>query len=94
MQYYANHLHISYLHNAIKNDMLRFSWQPESKFPFAQVRLPPKDGPMPEFKENQEVEVFSRSNEHEACGWWKAIIKVSKNKLSYCFYALFIQESI
>ncbi|XP_053975751.1 fragile X messenger ribonucleoprotein 1 homolog A isoform X3 [Hylaeus anthracinus] len=53
-------------------------WQPESKFPFAQVRLPPKDGPKPEFQENQEIEVFSRSNEHEACGWWKAIIKMIK----------------
>lgn len=24
-----------------------------------------------------EVEVFSRSNEREACGWWTAAIKVS-----------------
>lgn len=54
------------------------SWQPESKFPFAQVRLPPTDVQKPEFSENMEIEVFSRSNEHEACGWWKAIIKVSK----------------
>ncbi|KAG7190925.1 hypothetical protein KM043_006981 [Ampulex compressa] len=53
-------------------------WQPESKFPFAQVRLPPKDGPKAEFQENQEIEVFSRSNEQEAWGWWKAIIKMSK----------------
>ncbi|XP_076295882.1 synaptic functional regulator FMR1 isoform X1 [Lasioglossum baleicum] len=53
-------------------------WQQESKFPFAQVRLPPKDGPKAEFVENQEIEVFSRSNDHEHCGWWKAIIKMSK----------------
>nr|XP_033324860.1 synaptic functional regulator FMR1 isoform X6 [Megalopta genalis] len=53
-------------------------WQPESKFPFAQVRLPPKGGPKAEFVENQEIEVFSRSNDHEHCGWWKAIIKMSK----------------
>ncbi|XP_076631428.1 synaptic functional regulator FMR1 isoform X4 [Colletes latitarsis] len=53
-------------------------WQPESKFPFAQVRLPPEDGPTSEFQEKQEVEVFSRSSAHEACGWWKAIIKMSK----------------
>ncbi|XP_029036692.1 synaptic functional regulator FMR1 isoform X2 [Osmia bicornis bicornis] len=32
-------------------------WQPESKFPFAQVRLPPKDGPKSEFQENQEIEM-------------------------------------
>lgn len=54
------------------------SWQPESKFPFAQVRLPPKDGSKTEFQENQEIEVFSRSNDQEAWGWWKALIKVDK----------------
>ncbi|XP_012226216.2 fragile X messenger ribonucleoprotein 1 homolog isoform X3 [Linepithema humile] len=53
-------------------------WQPESKFPFAQVRLPPKDGSKSEFQENQEIEVFSRSNDQEAWGWWKALIKMSK----------------
>ncbi|XP_066581204.1 fragile X messenger ribonucleoprotein 1 homolog isoform X2 [Prorops nasuta] len=53
-------------------------WQPESKFPFAQVRLPPKDAAKTEFQENQEIEVFSRSNEQEAWGWWRAIIKMSK----------------
>ncbi|XP_033213525.1 synaptic functional regulator FMR1 isoform X10 [Belonocnema kinseyi] len=58
---------------AFEND-----WQPESKFPFAQVRLPPKDGPKPEYQENQEIEVFSRANDQEACGWWKAIIKMIK----------------
>ncbi|XP_046431451.1 synaptic functional regulator FMR1 isoform X9 [Neodiprion fabricii] len=58
---------------AFEND-----WQPESKFPFAQVRLPPKDGPKPEFVEHQEIEVFSRANDQEACGWWKAIIQMMK----------------
>ncbi|XP_012284380.1 synaptic functional regulator FMR1 isoform X2 [Orussus abietinus] len=58
---------------AFEND-----WQPESKFPFAQVRLPAKDGPKPEYTENQEIEVLSRANDHEACGWWKAIIKMIK----------------
>ncbi|XP_015603804.1 synaptic functional regulator FMR1 isoform X2 [Cephus cinctus] len=58
---------------AFEND-----WQPESKFPFAQVRLPPKDGPKAEFTESQEIEVFSRANDQEACGWWRAIIKMMK----------------
>lgn len=54
-----------------------FSWQPESKFPFSQVFLPPKDtGKQTDFGENQDVEVFARSNEKEACGWWTANIKV------------------
>lgn len=60
----------------VKN-CLFFSWQPESKFPFSQVRLPPEGVTgKPDFAENQEIEVYSRANEQEACGWWKAIIKV------------------
>ncbi|XP_028044154.1 fragile X mental retardation syndrome-related protein 1 isoform X3 [Bombyx mandarina] len=59
---------------AFEND-----WQPESKFPFSQVFLPPKDtGKHTEFTENQEVEVFARSNEKEACGWWTANIKMMR----------------
>jgi hypothetical protein len=41
------------------------------------VRLPPEGVPgKSDFTENQEIEVYSRANEQEACGWWKAIIKV------------------
>ncbi|GFG30889.1 hypothetical protein Cfor_07453 [Coptotermes formosanus] len=59
---------------AFEND-----WQPESKFPFSQVRLPPEGVTgKPDFAENQEIEVYSRANEQEACGWWKAIIKMIK----------------
>ncbi|KAL4703021.1 hypothetical protein ACJJTC_019239 [Scirpophaga incertulas] len=57
---------------AFEND-----WQPESKFPFSQVFLPPKEtGKHSDFVESQEVEVFARSNEKEACGWWTANIKM------------------
>ncbi|XP_021932364.1 synaptic functional regulator FMR1 isoform X2 [Zootermopsis nevadensis] len=59
---------------AFEND-----WQPESKFPFSQVRLPPEGVPgKPDYTENQEIEVYSRANDQEACGWWKAIIKMIK----------------
>lgn len=64
--------------NSLIKFIIHCSWQPESKFPFAQVRLPPKDGSKAEFQENQEIEVFSRSNDQEAWGWWKALIKVRK----------------
>lgn len=53
------------------------SWQPDSKFPYSQVRLPPKPDNKVEFAENQEVEVYSRANSQEANGWWKVRIKVS-----------------
>lgn len=57
---------------AFEND-----WQEESKFLFNQVRLPPADV-VTTFSEMMEVEVFSRSNENEACGWWRAVIKMMK----------------
>ncbi|XP_041989066.1 fragile X mental retardation syndrome-related protein 1 isoform X4 [Aricia agestis] len=61
---------------AFEND-----WQPESKFPFSQVFLPPKDaGKTTEFVEFQEVEVFARSNEKEPCGWWTANIKMIRGE--------------
>ncbi|XP_032515699.1 RNA-binding protein fxr1-A isoform X2 [Danaus plexippus] len=61
---------------AFEND-----WQPESKFLFSQVFLPPKDsGKHTDFVENQEVEVFARSNEKEACGWWTANIKMIRGE--------------
>lgn len=52
-----------------------FRWQPDSKFPYSQVRLPQEQDKV-EFTENMEVEVYSRSNNQEAFGWWKARIKV------------------
>ncbi|XP_058834132.1 fragile X messenger ribonucleoprotein 1 homolog isoform X2 [Topomyia yanbarensis] len=57
---------------AFEND-----WQEESKFLFSQVRLPPTETATT-FCEHMEVEVFSRSNENEACGWWRAVIKMMK----------------
>lgn len=51
-------------------------WQPDSKFPYSQVRFPPKPDAKVEFVENQEVEVYSRANNQEANGWWKCRIKV------------------
>ncbi|KAJ9576297.1 hypothetical protein L9F63_006841 [Diploptera punctata] len=78
---------------AFEND-----WQPESKFPFSQVRLPPEGASgKPDFTENQEIEVYSRANDQEACGWWKAIIKVKKERLFIlvCFhYHIFLMLPI
>lgn len=48
------------------------------------MRLPPNqlDNSLSNFTEGMEVEVFSRSNEREACGWWMAVIKVRQESLS------------
>jgi len=54
-------------------------WQPESRFPFARVRLPPPAPPTPpEFHTGQEIEVYSRASDQESCGWWRAIVKMIK----------------
>ena len=34
------------------------NWQPESKFPFSRVRLPPTPVGTPQYEQEQEVEVF------------------------------------
>ncbi|XP_055324792.1 fragile X messenger ribonucleoprotein 1 homolog isoform X2 [Sitodiplosis mosellana] len=55
--------------------------QKESKFLFSQVRLPPDEPTVaPIFSEGMEVEVYSRSNDREACGWWCADIKMIKGE--------------
>ncbi|XP_016960658.1 fragile X messenger ribonucleoprotein 1 homolog isoform X2 [Drosophila biarmipes] len=51
------------------------------KYPFVNVRLPPEETQevaAPIFEEGMEVEVFTRTNERETCGWWVAIIKMLK----------------
>ncbi|EFX73353.1 hypothetical protein DAPPUDRAFT_227119 [Daphnia pulex] len=61
---------------AFEND-----WQPETKFLFSRSRLPLKDSKGPfTFVENQEIEVYSKANEQEAFGWWKAVIKMIRGE--------------
>ncbi|XP_015038682.2 synaptic functional regulator FMR1 isoform X1 [Drosophila pseudoobscura] len=51
------------------------------KYPFVSVRLPPEETvevAAPTFEEGMEVEVFTRTNERENCGWWVAVIKMLK----------------
>lgn len=61
---------------ALKLFFISFRWQPESKFAFNLVKLPSRNTNR-EFAENQEVEVLSKSNDQDTCGWWKAIVKVT-----------------
>nr|XP_018896038.1 PREDICTED: fragile X mental retardation syndrome-related protein 1 isoform X1 [Bemisia tabaci] len=61
---------------AFEND-----WQPESMFPFSQVRLPPPKDQKKEFAETQEVEVYSQGYDQEPSGWWRAVVRVIKDEL-------------
>lgn len=54
----------------------------DSKFAFGKVRLPAPEMAVPPeaLAVGMELEVFSRSSEAEACGWWCAVIKMMRGE--------------
>ncbi|XP_078311179.1 RNA-binding protein FXR1-like isoform X2 [Crassostrea virginica] len=63
-------------------------WQPEQRVKFTNARLPlPDQSKHRDYKDGENVEVFTSSNEKEHMGWWPAVLKMLKGEFAVIEYS-------